>query len=138
MARQRVQVAVVAFVVVMAPLYRGPYAYVKRPLYTHSMSSSESKISEATRSTTADLAQITDPAERAKAAGQLLEDDVPLLQSAIREVRQGAVAELRAKGLSFAAIGAEIGVTRARAKQILEGDSQNARARRAGRAEADT
>jgi DNA-directed RNA polymerase sigma subunit (sigma70/sigma32) len=106
------------------------------PYTLTSMNPTESKISAATRDTTADLAQITDPAERAKAAGQLLEDDVPLLQSAIREVRQGAVAELRAKGLSFAEIGAEIGVTRARAKQILEGDSQNARARRASRADA--
>lgn len=99
------------------------------------MSSSESKIGAAARGTTADLARITDPAERAKAAGQLLEDDVPHLQSAIREVRQAAVAELRTKGLSFAEIGAVIGVTRARAKQILEGDSQNARARRASRAD---
>lgn len=94
------------------------------------MSPHRDKINAATDDVTAYLNRIPTPAERARAAGEMLEA-APELPTALREVRQTAVAEMRATGLSFAELGAELGVTRARAKQILDGDSRNPRARRA-------
>lgn len=73
-----------------------------------------------------DLDAIPDPAERARTAGAML-DKVPTLQQAIREVRQGAVQELRRQGMTFAEVGTAIGVTRGRAQQIAEGKTQSFR-----------
>lgn len=74
------------------------------------------------------LNEITDPTDRAKAAGALL-DAVPDLQRALREIRQGAVLELRATGLSHADVAAAIGVSRSRAQQIAEGRTSGSHAK---------
>lgn len=66
------------------------------------------------------LNEITDPTDRAKAASALL-DAIPTLQSALREIRQTAVLELRAQGLSHNEVGIAIGTSRSRAQQIAEG-----------------
>lgn len=96
------------------------------------MTSYEAEINHVIKKVTDDFLEIPNPATRAKIAAEMLETGVPRLQVALRETRQAAVAELRAKGMTFAEIGTEIGVTRARAKQIFDGDSRNARGRRAG------
>lgn len=66
------------------------------------------------------LADTDDPTERAKQAGVAL-NAVPELQSWLRQVRQEAVLEMRAGGLSHAEVGKQLGVSRARAQQIAEG-----------------
>lgn len=66
------------------------------------------------------FAGIGDPTDRARAAGAMLEA-VPDLQRSLREIRQNAVRELRAQGLSHAEVGEAIGVHRNRAAQIAGG-----------------
>lgn len=74
------------------------------------------------------LNEITDPTDRAKAASALL-DAIPTLQSALREIRQTAVLELRAQGLSHNEVGIAIGTSRSRAQQIAEGRTSGSHAK---------
>lgn len=64
---------------------------------------------------------ITDPAERAREIGRRL-GEIPKFQERLRAMRQAAVLELRAKGMSYAQIGAILGgLHRNRVQQIAEG-----------------
>lgn len=65
--------------------------------------------------------------ERAKAASTALQA-IPALQQWLRELRQTAVKELRADGMSHAQVAAELGISRARAQQIAEGRTTGKRA----------
>lgn len=73
------------------------------------------------------LSEQGDPAQRAKAVGAALQA-VPELQHWLREIRQGAVREMRDDGMSHADVGKELGVSRARAQQIAEGRTSGKRA----------
>lgn len=64
------------------------------------------------------IEQITDPAERAREAGRLLD---PARQARLRAIRQAAVRQMHANGASFSDIGAKLGVHRVRAAQIHAG-----------------
>lgn len=75
----------------------------------------------------AELTVATTPAQRAKRIGAAL-DAVPKLQRWLRQVRQEAVQEMRATGLSHADVAKELGVSRARAQQIAEGRTTGKRA----------
>ncbi len=68
---------------------------------------------------------LADPAERAKALGDLLGDHgLPAITGQLQSERQAAVAELHEQqGLSYAQIGALIGQHRTRAEQIHKGIS---------------
>lgn len=70
----------------------------------------------------AQIQQIADPAERAREIGRRLKA-VPELQSQLRVLRQDAVLALKAKGMTYAQIGREIGLHRNRVQQIAEGRS---------------
>jgi hypothetical protein len=64
-----------------------------------------------------EIANIADPVERARAAGELLAEH----QSAVAQlarIRRRAVAELRAGGLSYAQVGQRLGLTRGRIAQL--------------------
>ena len=73
------------------------------------------------------LAEQGDPTERAKTVGAALQA-IPELQHWLREIRQGAVQEMRSEGLSHAEVGKELGLSRARAQQIAEGRTSGKRA----------
>lgn len=73
------------------------------------------------------LSDQADPTERAKNVGKVLEA-IPALQHWLREIRQGAVQEMRADGMSHAEVGKELGLSRARAQQIAEGRATGKRA----------
>ena len=73
------------------------------------------------------LSDQADPIERAKSVGKVLEA-IPALQHWLREVRQGAVQEMRSDGMSHAEVGKELGLSRARAQQIAEGRASGKRA----------
>jgi len=73
------------------------------------------------------LAEQGTPTERAKSVGKVLEA-IPELQHWLREVRQGAVQEMRDEGMSHAEVGKELGLSRARAQQIAEGRTTGKRA----------
>jgi hypothetical protein len=73
------------------------------------------------------LAEQGDPTQRAKDVGAALQA-IPELQHWLREIRQAAVQEMRADGLSHAEVGKTIGVSRARAQQIAEGRTTGKRA----------
>lgn len=68
-----------------------------------------------------------DASERAREIGSAL-NAVPELQKWLRQLRQDAVLELRADGLSHAEVGKVIGTSRARAQQIAEGRTTGRRA----------
>jgi hypothetical protein len=63
---------------------------------------------------------ITDPAERAREIGRILKA-LPAAAAELKTMRQRAVQELREQKLSYAAIGALLGVHRNRAEQIGNG-----------------
>jgi hypothetical protein len=67
------------------------------------------------------------PTDRARSVGKILEA-IPALQHWLREVRQGAVQEMRSEGMSHAEVGKELGLSRARAQQIAEGRTTGKRA----------
>lgn len=73
------------------------------------------------------LAEQADPIQRAKAVGSALQA-IPELQHWLREIRQVAVQEMRDGGMSHAQVGAELGLSRARAQQIAEGRTTGKRA----------
>jgi len=64
-----------------------------------------------------DIANIEDPAERARAAGELLAEHQTAVTRLAR-IRRRAVAELRAAGLSYAEVGQKLGLTRGRIAQL--------------------
>jgi hypothetical protein len=73
------------------------------------------------------LAAIEDKAERAAAVSAVLKG-IPDFQAALREIRQADATALHTdQGLSFAEIGAVLDVTRARAKQIVDGQTASGR-----------
>ncbi|MER6350636.1 sigma-70 family RNA polymerase sigma factor [Streptomyces sp. NPDC001634] len=72
------------------------------------------------------LAEQGDPTQRAKAVGVALQA-IPELQHWLREIRQGAVKEMRDEGMSHAEVGKELGLSRARAQQIAEGRTSGKR-----------
>ena len=100
------------------------------------MSSHQPEINKVIGDVTGAFSGIGDPATRAKAAGEML-DAVPRLQTGLREIRQAAVNELRDAGASYADVAKVLGVSRTRVQQIVEGNSDNARKRRAERTAAD-
>lgn len=69
-----------------------------------------------------DLEKIADPAERAREVGRRMAD-VPIWHARLKAIRQAAVAEMKASGMSHADIGRELGLHRNRIQQILEGRS---------------
>ncbi|MFF5778192.1 RNA polymerase subunit sigma-70 [Streptomyces virginiae] len=73
------------------------------------------------------LADNVDAGARAQEVGAAL-NAVPELQKWLRQLRQDAVLELRADGLSHAEVGKVIGTSRARAQQIAEGRTTGRRA----------
>jgi hypothetical protein len=73
------------------------------------------------------LADNADAGARAREVGAAL-NAVPELQKWLRQLRQDAVLELRADGLSHAEVGKVIGTSRARAQQIAEGRTTGRRA----------
>lgn len=64
--------------------------------------------------------QIPDPVERAREVGRRLAL-IPGFQEKLRKIRQSAVLEMRAQRMSYAEIGAELGLHRNRVQQIAEG-----------------
>lgn len=81
------------------------------------------------------LADNPDASARAQEVGVAL-NSVPELQKWLRQLRQDAVLELRADGLSHAEVGKVIGTSRARAQQIAEGRTTGRRAAEEGPEEA--
>lgn len=75
------------------------------------------------------LAEEGDATRRAKGVSVALQA-IPDLQKWLREIRQGAVQEMRDGGLSHAQVAAELGISRARAQQIAEGRTTGKRADR--------
>lgn len=72
------------------------------------------------------LAAIPDPAERAIAAG----DMAPAAQEAVSEIsriRQNAIKEMRAAGLSHRVIGERLGIHFTRVAQLEKGDTTGRR-----------
>lgn len=67
-----------------------------------------------------ELEKIADPARRAKEIGDRL-DQIPVFQTRLRKMRQAAVLEMKASGMTYAAIGTTIGLHRNRVQQIAEG-----------------
>lgn len=63
---------------------------------------------------------IADPGERAIEIGKVL-NALPETQGKLRTMRQAAVQQMRAAGLTYTEIGERLGVERARAWQIGEG-----------------
>ena len=98
------------------------------------MSTHQPEINKVIQDVTSTFSGIGDPTTRAIAAGEML-DAVPRLQGSLREVRQAAVNELRDAGASYADVAKALGVSRTRVQQIVEGNSDNARKRRASRTE---
>ncbi|MEV6081780.1 hypothetical protein AB0L80_42945 [Streptomyces sp. NPDC052069] len=66
------------------------------------------------------LGEQGDAAERAKRLTELL-DELPDSQSRARELRQQAVQELRADGMTLRAIGELLGISFGRVRQIADG-----------------
>lgn len=64
-----------------------------------------------------ELAEIKDPAERARLAGEELAKHQSLV-TRLAKVRRQAVSELRASGMSYAEVGKALGVTRGRIAQM--------------------
>lgn len=74
-----------------------------------------------------ELEAIVDPQDRAKALSDVL-SDLPDFQKAMRQLRQDALTDLHLNyGLSFGQIGTLIGVSRGRAKQIVDGQTVSGR-----------
>jgi DNA-directed RNA polymerase specialized sigma24 family protein len=68
------------------------------------------------------LEQIRDPAARALEVGRRMAE-IPAVHQRLKDIRRAAVLEMRAKGMSFAEIGRELGLHRNRVQQIAEGRS---------------
>jgi hypothetical protein len=68
------------------------------------------------------VAAISDPVERAQEIARRMAL-LPEWSAKLREMRQAAVLEMRANGMSHADVGRALGVHRNRAQQIAEGRS---------------
>jgi hypothetical protein len=68
----------------------------------------------------AGLTAAPDPTDRAKTVGAAL-NAIPDLQKWLRRAREHAVGEMHDSGMSYAEIGAELGMDRVRAHQIAKG-----------------
>lgn len=79
------------------------------------------------------ITDISDPAQRAKEAGEIL-GAVPELQTWLRHIRQEAVLEMRNNGMSHADVASTLKISRARAQQIAEGRTTGKRADKDGAA----
>jgi hypothetical protein len=64
-----------------------------------------------------DVARITDPAERARMAGEQVQRHQRLMNEFAR-LRREAIEEMRSQGLSYAAVAEALGVSRARVAQL--------------------
>ena len=100
------------------------------------MTTNDDDINQAISQVAKTVATRRDATERAIAAGNALEA-IPGLQTELREIRQAAVQDMHTAAASWADVGSALGVTRARAKQIAEGKTENARTRRATRTQLD-
>ncbi|MFE0036811.1 hypothetical protein [Streptomyces sp. NPDC059015] len=67
------------------------------------------------------LAELDDPAERARRAGRLLAE-WPAQGSRLREIRQAAVVAMRAENVSYRQIAKTLGISLARVQQIEAGE----------------
>jgi DNA-directed RNA polymerase specialized sigma24 family protein len=74
------------------------------------------------------LATAADPTDRARALGQAL-DAMPDLQAWISHARRDAVLGMREEGQSYADIAKNLGFSRSRAQQIVEGRVTGRRAK---------
>lgn len=68
------------------------------------------------------LAEIPDPVERAREVGRRMAQ-IPAVHQRLKEIRRAAVLEMRNRGMSYADIGAELGLHRNRVQQIADGRS---------------
>jgi len=98
-----------------------PYMRQSSP-YTESMTTPPSPFENLKH-----LAEQGDATQRAKDVSTALQA-IPELQKWLREIRHGAVQEMREDGLSHAQVAAELGISRARAQQIAEGRTTGKRA----------
>ena len=109
--------------------------HLSTPPYTLiSMTADDTPLDQAIDLLTNACTNITDPAARFKTAGEMLEG-VPGIQTALGHVRRDAVNEMRATGRSYASVAEELGVSRGRIQQIVEGRTENSRKRRSNRDE---
>jgi DNA-directed RNA polymerase specialized sigma24 family protein len=69
-----------------------------------------------------DVEKIADPVERAREVGRRMAA-IPELHARLKGIRRQAVVEMKARGMSFADIGRELGLHRNRVQQIFEGRS---------------
>ncbi|MDL4812779.1 hypothetical protein [Actinomadura opuntiae] len=90
----------------------------------------------ATELVLAQVQDLSDATERAKAVGAIL-DAIPYLQANLRSTRQTAVREMRAGGMSHADVAQALGLSRSRAQAIAEGRSDSAKSRRAAKETTD-
>ncbi|MFF9088622.1 helix-turn-helix domain-containing protein [Streptomyces sp. NPDC014991] len=67
------------------------------------------------------LEALGDPAERARRAGRLLAE-LPDQQARLRRIRQAAVADMRARNISYRQIAKQLGVSLTRVQQIEAGE----------------
>lgn len=83
------------------------------------------------------LEAVEDPADRARRAAKLLEE-WPQQHTRLREIRQQAVKDMRAAGVSYRKIASEIGVSLGRVQQIEAGETESRnRTRKKSAGEAD-
>lgn len=66
--------------------------------------------------------QISDPVERAREVGRRMAE-IPIAHARLARIRQAAVLELRARGMSYADIARELQLHRNRVQKIAEGRS---------------
>ncbi|MGW2255138.1 hypothetical protein ACWCXH_33875 [Kitasatospora sp. NPDC001660] len=79
-------------------------------------------VAAAARTALAEIADITDPVDRELAARQLLDVVLPEIARGAREIRQGAVLELRRDRFTLREIGEKLGgLSTARVDQIAKG-----------------
>ena len=69
-----------------------------------------------------EVERIADPVERAREVGRRMAE-IPVLHARLKAIRQGAVIEMRAAGMSHAEIARQLGLHRNRIQQIAEGRS---------------
>ncbi|MEU3289925.1 hypothetical protein [Streptomyces longwoodensis] len=67
------------------------------------------------------LEALDDPAERARKAGRLLAE-LPDQQARLRQIRQAAIAAMRAENISYRKIAEQLGLSLARVQQIERGE----------------
>jgi DNA-directed RNA polymerase specialized sigma24 family protein len=83
-----------------------------------------------------DLNAIPDPQDRAKAYSDVL-GSVPEFQSQLRQQRQDLLTELYEAGMSYGRIAAITGITRARVKQVIDGERASGKLRKTAAGDGD-